>query len=336
MLKNIFLSLSLLCFVHLTFSDEIFSLKKSYEIAVTIDGTDQISIQKGMRSGLSSLLINLSGNSKILTSKSIIEMMNTPARYISQYKLEAVEENIVARFIFQGDLIRSYLSQNELPLWLADEPLILTFLPCRETQQRQSIEEADICTKLENKILDLSISRKSKVTKPLMDLKDINYLETLNSVSPKQFMAKLSRRYAIDNWLLCLTRNEFGLILEEPKCSSSSSEKDTSLEIIFNDLLDRINFKKALIVNKTIRNKTLIRLENVTSFSYLENIIEELNAQVLIFDVSIRKIEGSNVEISLSHFGNKQDLKNLLGIHEVFKENNTTTQDIISYKYNKI
>ena len=169
-----------------------------------------------------------------------------------------------------------------------------------------------------------------------MDLKDINYLETLNSVSPKQFMAKLSRRYAIDNWLLCLTRNEFGLILEEPKCSSSSSEKDTSLEIIFNDLLDRINFKKALIVNKTIRNKTLIRLENVTSFSYLENIIEELNAQVLIFDVSIRKIEGSNVEISLSHFGNKQDLKNLLGIHEVFKENNTTTQDIISYKYNKI
>ena len=68
MLKTIFLSLFLLCFAQLTFSEEIFSLKKSYEIAVIIEGTDQTSIQKGMQNGLSSLLINLSGNSKILTN----------------------------------------------------------------------------------------------------------------------------------------------------------------------------------------------------------------------------------------------------------------------------
>ncbi|MFL2706579.1 MAG: DUF2066 domain-containing protein [Gammaproteobacteria bacterium] len=335
MLKTIFLSLFLLCFAQLTFSEEIFSLKKSYEIAVIIEGTDQTSIQKGMQNGLSSLLINLSGNSKILTNKSINEMLVTPARYVSQYKIAAEDENIVARFIFQGDLIRSYLSQYELPLWLADKPLILTFLPCREIQQRQSIAEMDICKELEKRISDLSFYRKSKVTKPLMDLKDINYLDSLNSLSPKRFMTKLSRRYAIDNWMLCLTQDEFGLLLEEPKCLSSLNEKSASLETTFNNLLDEINNKRSLIVNKAIKNETLIRLENVISFSHLETIIEELNAQVLVFDVSIQKIEGSNIDISLSHFGSRQDLKNLLGIHEVFKENKTITKDIISYKYNK-
>ena len=44
---------------------------------------------------------------------------------------------------------------------------------------------------------------------PLMDLTDIGYSETLSSISPRRFMNKLSRRYAIDEWLICIVENEF-------------------------------------------------------------------------------------------------------------------------------
>ena len=120
-------------------SQEIFSLKKSYDSQVFIEGTDQVSIKQGMQLALSSLLVNLSGNSKIVNEKSIRVMMDAPEKYITQYKLGTEDKKIYASFIFEGDLIRSYLSENELPLWLSNDNLILSYLPCKEeTKPRQA------------------------------------------------------------------------------------------------------------------------------------------------------------------------------------------------------
>ena len=92
--------------------NEIYSLKKSYEVDVFIDGTDQTSIKEGMQKGLSKLLISLSGNSDILENRAIQTMLISPENYISQYKLESEDQNIIGTFLFQGDSLRSYLSDN--------------------------------------------------------------------------------------------------------------------------------------------------------------------------------------------------------------------------------
>ena len=124
-----------LVFLHLTSfanSQEIYSLKQTYQSQVFIEGTDQVSIKQGMQLALSSLLVTISGNSQIIKEKSITRMLDTPEKYINQYKLGTEEEKIFASFIFEGDLIRSYLSENELPLWLSNANLILAYLPCKE------------------------------------------------------------------------------------------------------------------------------------------------------------------------------------------------------------
>ena len=311
-------------------------LKKNYEKVVTIEGTDQISIKKGMQSGLSALLVNLTGNSKISNQSSITKMIDSPETYVTQYKLGEKDGKIIATFIYEGDLIRSYLSQNELPIWLSDVPLILTFLPCVEIDKStQNTDELEKCNELKNNLETLSLNRNATMTRPLMDLTDINYYDTLGSIYPQRFMEIISRRYEIDSWIFCLTKDEFGLLLEEPKCQSSIGNARLSPQEMFNDLLDDINSRRSLVVNKNIQNKTKIRLKDIKSFYDLESTLEDLSTQVLIYNVSIQEISGENVEINLTHYGSREDLLSLLDIHENYKKISNLSQDIIAFEYFK-
>ena len=327
-----------IAFLHITgfvSSQEIFSLKKSYDSQVFIEGTDQVSIKQGMQLALSSLLVNLSGNSKIVNEKSIRIMMDAPEKYVTQYKLGAEDKKIYASFIFEGDLIRSYLSENELPLWLSNDNLILSYLPCKqESNIIKSDEENEKCNQLDETLNDLSNSRNSIVTNPLMDLKDINYFESLGSISTERFMKRISRRYEVGSWLLCLIKDEFGLLLDNPKCFSSLGKQSSPSEVL-NDLLDKVNSKKSLVVDKKLKNKTSIRIVGITSLSFLEDVLSNLKSQVLVYGVSLEKVEGDKIDILLSHYGKSEDLKNLLNINDDFKGIDNSSREIISYKYNK-
>ena len=315
-------------------SQEIFSLKKLYDSQVFIEGTDQVSIKQGMQLALSSLLVNLSGNSKIVNEKSIRAMMNVPEKYVTQYKLGTEDKKIYASFIFEGDLIRSYLSENELPLWLSNDNLILSYLPCKEESDTvKSEEENEKCNQLEEILNDLSSRRNSIIANPLMDLKDINYFESLGSISTERFMKRISRRYEVGPWLLCLIKDEFGLLLNKPKCLSSLGKQSSPSEAL-NDLLDKVNSKKSLVVDKNIKNKTSIRVIGITNLANLENVLNDLKSQVLVYEVTLKKVEGDTLDILLSHFGKSEDLKNLLNINDNFKGMDNTSVKVVSYKYN--
>ena len=326
-----------LVFLHLTSfanSQEIYSLKQTYQSQVFIEGTDQVSIKQGMQLALSSLLVTISGNSQIIKEKSITRMLDTPEKYINQYKLGTEEEKIFASFIFEGDLIRSYLSENELPLWLSNANLILAYLPCKEESDGiKSKEEYAKCNQLEKKLTHLSSKRNSKITNPLMDLIDINYFESLGSISPEKFIKRISRRYNLDAWLLCFIKDEFGLLLDSPRCFTSLG-RQSSPSVALNDLLDRLNAKKSLVVDKKIKNKTSARIIGITNLSSLDDVLNELKSQVLIYEVSLKKVEGDTLEIALSHYGKSEDLKNLLNINDEFKGIDNSSREIISYKYN--
>ncbi len=326
-----------IAFLHLTgfvSSQEIFSLKKSYDSQVFIEGTDQVSIKQGMQLALSSLLVNLSGNSKIVDEKSIRIMMEGPEKYVTQYKLGSADKKIYASFIFAGDPIRSYLSENELPLWLSNNNLILSYLPCKEESDTiKSEEENEKCNQLEETLNDISSRRNSIIANPLMDLKDINYLESLGSISIERFMKRISRRYKVGSWLLCLIKDEFGLLLDNPKCLSSMGKQSSPSEVL-NDLLDKVNSKKSLVVDKNIKNKTSIRVIGITNLKNLENVLNNLKSQVLVYGVTLKKVEGDTLDILLSHFGKTEDLKNLLNINDDFKGIDNSSVKVVSYKYN--
>ena len=66
MLQKFIFCLALLHLTGFVNSQEIFSLKKTYESQVFIEGTDQVSIKEGMQLALSSLLVTISAIHKKL------------------------------------------------------------------------------------------------------------------------------------------------------------------------------------------------------------------------------------------------------------------------------
>ncbi len=314
-------------------SEEIFSLKNQYEVEIGIEGTDQNSVKKGMKSALSSLLISLSGNSTILNKLPVKKALNNPETFISQYKLELTEDGLISIFSFEGSSLRLFFSENSLPLWVSKNPIILTFLPCKEDPSYlYNSEEKIICDSLEKSLKDLSSARNSKVTYPLMDLKDINYFESLNSLSANRFMNKLNRRYLASSWILCFTKDSFGISLDAPICQSSESKGQRPLEQTYNELLDIINLEQSLVVDQSLKNITKIKISGISNFSKLEDLVRNINTQVLVYDAIINEIEDDQVIVSISHYGQKEDFLDLLEKNTSF-EIIMQREDIISFKY---
>ena len=314
-------------------SEEIFSLKNQYEVEIGIEGTDQNSVKKGMKSALSSLLISLSGNSTILNKLPVKKALNNPETFISQYKLELTEDGLISIFSFEGSSLRLFFSENSLPLWVSKNPIILTFLPCKEDPSYlYNSEEKIICDSLEKSLEDLSSARNSKVTYPLMDLKDINYFESLNSLSANRFMNKLNRRYLASSWILCFTKDSFGISLDAPICQSSESKGQRPLEQTYNELLDIINLEQSLVVDQSLKNITKIKISGISNFSKLEDLVRNINTQVLVYDAIINEIEDDKVIVSISHYGQKEDFLDLLEKNTSF-EIIMQREDIISFKY---
>ena len=314
-------------------SEEIFSLKNQYEVEIGIEGTDQNSVKKGMKSALSSLLISLSGNSTILNKLPVKKALNNPETFISQYKLELTEDGLISIFSFEGSSLRLFFSENSLPLWVSKNPIILTFLPCKEDPSYlYNSEEKIICDSLEKSLEDLSSARNSKVTYPLMDLKDINYFESLNSLSANRFMNKLNRRYLASSWILCFTKDSFGISLDAPICQSSESKGQRPLEQTYNELLDIINLEQSLVVDQSLKNITKIKISGISNFSKLEDLVRNINTQVLVYDAIINEIEDDQVIVSISHYGQKEDFLDLLEKNTSF-EIIMQREDIISFKY---
>ena len=176
--------------------EEIFSLQDSYDVEIGINGTDQKSIQEGMAEALSSLIINITGNSVSVLDKSIIAMMKSPQKYVSKYSLSSQEEKLIAHFVFDGDSLRSYLGESQLPLWLSNKITLLTFLPCEKLNTRyRTDEDISACSKLRQDLSKLSDKRNSVLTSPLIDLNEMASFESLGASHPERFMNKISRKY---------------------------------------------------------------------------------------------------------------------------------------------
>ena len=337
MLKKITLFIAILLNTLTLGSEEIFGLKQAYDIEIEIDGSDQKSIKKGMRDSLSSLFISLSGNSLILKDPAVKKALSSPENFINQYKLEVKNEKLTSTFSFQGKTLRFFFSENRLPLWVSTEPIILSFLPCKKiTDTLISPEEKNMCDSLEKDLIEISSLRNSRITHPLMDLKDINYFDSLNSISVSRFMEKITKRYFTSSWLTCFTRDSFGILLDSPACKSSINTNFRPLKETFNDLLDDINFDESFVVDQSKRNKTLLRVVGVSGFSSLQKLINDLNSQFLVYESLITEIEGDAVLITVSHYGRNIEFSNLLKKNSRFEAIELQSEDIISFKYKNV
>ena len=335
MIKKIITIYILIFSFFLLESNEVYGLKNSYEVEIELNGSDKTSIELGMREALKTLMIKMTGSTDIALNRKLNKLYSNPEQYINQYKLKVSGEVINANFFFEGNKIRNFLSDNQLPLWLLKESIVMAYLPCelRSSVNVLDASEIELCGVLKDKLSIISQNRNVELAYPILDFRDLNYLDSFRSVSYSAFMNTITTRYGLDNWLICFIRDDFGVILQTVECISSISDEPNGLEETFNNFINKINAKKSLVVNKKMSSKSTISIEGVSDYLTLEKVTEELSSQIIVTDLNLLSINKSSIDYELSSYGKKEDLENLLNINSNFIQSDNSSRNKLIYKY---
>ena len=300
----------------------MYGLKDVYDIQVNLQGSDKVSINKGMQQALKTLIVKVSGSSETLRNFDANNLFKDPQKYVSEYRLENNKEGVLqGSFSFSGHLIRNTLIKNNLPLWTGQRPTILVYLPClaeRMSSLATNTSLESICLRSKQEIQSISSSRFSSAAFPSMDLIDLNLLDVLRPLSFDVFMSKIAKRYNLSNWLMCFNRDDFGMLLEKPYCISSFSEKTDTLENTLNELINFINKKSQLLINNRLEVTVPVIIRNVGNQKALEEVLENISNNILVKDMSLESIEDNDIKLSVKVLGSKLDFKKIMIASEEF------------------
>ena len=316
-------------------SEEVYGLKNSYEVDIVLNGSDKISIEEGMREASKNLMVRITGSTSVVLDRKLNKLYRNPEQYINQYKLNSSDGVINATFFFEGNKIRNFLSDNQLPLWLSKESIVMAYIPCQLKSSINFLDAVDreSCDILKENLSILSENRVVELAYPILDFRDLNYLDSLSSVSYSAFMNNTIKRYGLENWIVCLIKDGFGIMLEEAECFSSLSNKANNLNKTFNNLINNINLRKSLVVNKKQKINSRVSIEGVFDYFTLEKVTGELRSQIIVTDLNLESINKASIDYEISTYGNVEDLKNLLDINSNFMQLEGSSTNKLKYKY---
>ena len=335
MIKKIFIIYILIFSFSLIESSEVYGLKNTYEVETALNGTDKSSIEEGMQDALKNLMVRITGSTTVALDRKLNKLYRNPEQYINQYKLNSSDGVINATFFFEGNKIRHFLSDNQLPLWLSKESIVMTYVPCQLKSSINLLDTVDreSCNILKENLSSLSKKRVVELAYPILDFRDLNYLDSLSSVSYSAFMNNTIKRYGLENWIVCLIKDNFGIMLEEAECFSSLSKKVNNLDKTFNSLINNINLRKSLVVNKKEKINSRVSIEGVFDYFTLEKITDELRSQIIVTDLNLESINRASIDYKISTYGNVEDLENLLDINSNFIQLEGSSRNKLIYKY---
>ena len=334
MIKKIF-NIYILIFSFSLIESAVYGLKNSYEVEIALNGSDKTSIEEGMQEALKNLIVRITGSTAVALDRKFNELYRNPEQYINQYKLNSSDGVINAIFFFEGGKIRDFLSDNKLPLWLSEESLVMAYIPCQLKSSVNLLDTADAesCNILKENLSSLSEKRIVELSYPILDFRDLNYLDSLSSVSYSAFMNNTIKRYGLENWIVCLIRDDFGIILEEEECFSSLSNRPNNLDKTFNNLINKINLKNSLVVNKKKKTNSRVSIKGVLDYFTLEKVTEELRSQIIVTDLNLESINKASIDYEISTYGNVEDLESLLDINSNFIKLEGPSRNKLIYKY---
>ena len=100
------------------------------------------------------------------------------------------------------------------------------------------------------------------------------------SYSNKAFLNNISSRYNLNYWSICKIQDEFGLLLQEAKCSTSvSGDEYFSIKEMVNILANETNKEVQILVNnekETFLNLEFSGIDQLSDFMELEALINSI------------------------------------------------------------
>ena len=114
-----------------------------YLATVPVESQDREERQEAIRTGLSQVLVRVTGSNQVLTAPAIEAALNQPTRYAQRFRYQKQEKNGVKIQVlwmrFDEGAITKLLQNNQMPVWGRTRPATLLWLVVDDRRKRTLI-----------------------------------------------------------------------------------------------------------------------------------------------------------------------------------------------------
>lgn len=123
--------------------------------------------------GLETVLVKMSGTTEVLEAPPIRAALDTPERFLTQYRYEDRPDGqgLDLRLEYDAEALRRLLRDAGAPLWTANRPVVLAWLVVSEEALRRFASDADY-PELRTAMREAFARRGLPLRQPLYDLED--------------------------------------------------------------------------------------------------------------------------------------------------------------------
>ena len=181
-------------------------LKNLYDVHIPVETRDRNALEEAFKQALMTVLVRVTGKSKVAMQPEIIDLLKNPSRFVQQYRYyERSDEqpptlNLWIRF--DGVSMEKQLIKAGLPVWGKERPAVLIWFAIERQGKRFFVSEDAV---LETRELLATAAKRVgiPVIFPLLDLEDraqVNVSDVLGGFDERVLLA--SQRYNPDAVLI--------------------------------------------------------------------------------------------------------------------------------------
>jgi len=322
--------------------EEELILDPYYSFKISLDGPDRLSIEKAMSEAMRGILLKVSGYSKTLEMPVVRRLISSPEDFVNEYQIISgqVDNSLMINFSFNKKKLKDFISNNGLPIWTAKSSKVLFYFPCLYSNQLDLDYQENYkrCLKHHEDLELLATSRSLIMISPTLDLLDTTQLNSLDTRDLTYTLNKISRRYGLEDWLVCFEVDEYGRPLEEIICQSNFNKLRSSSSKAITSLADNVSKKSRLSIDRNNESTVMVLMENVDSYLEYVEIRNLLDSLLLISSHNLSEIRGSNLYFNLQINGNSSDLRKIFDSDPYFlvsgdQENKNLSEELIILEY---
>ncbi|MCK5697916.1 MAG: DUF2066 domain-containing protein [Gammaproteobacteria bacterium] len=294
------------------------SMETLYEVSVKV--SDNNTENELINKGFASVLVKVSGNSKILTSPKYHSLVAKAHSALSQFRYDYIasarDVSVKEKWFwvrFNPKVIDDLLNTSNIPIWNRVRPKTLVWFSQEIAGQRYLHDQYDapeIYSILHNKANQRGIS----LMYPFLDLQDrsnVSINDIWNNFNDKILFA--SKRYQAQSVLTSrifqdskgawISQWSFLILGEIHNWEITDKSLTTVLEAGIDKLADKLAQQLAQTNHESTQSNLLVQISNIKDFKDFQRLDDYFRGLATVKSLSLVKLEHDKIVYNINHLG---------------------------------
>lgn len=302
----------------LLFMQSVYAVKINtlYQSEVSVNTQSAQERSKAIQLALAQVLIKVSGDNQILVNPYIKSHLNSAETLAQEFSYRTAETTpgVTTTYLLQVHFdvkgVNQWLRDANAPLWGQNRPTIISWIEFESPNKPPEIISHDSTNDLVNLIKQYADKRGIPVIIPIMDVSDLNQItidDVKNMSIPKISLA--GKRYGsniilighvIQNAQGFTTQWKLSMGNDQWEWDLPGSALADIIPVLVNKVADTVSARYAVVTTNTIQKDVSLKIIGITQQNDFTQLVRYLNHLTPVADVSILRITGNEIFLSVS------------------------------------